>query len=145
MDKIRPITITVASISFIVFGLVNIFFAVLVGVAFWSATNLSAEAPILLGGSICLIVVLGILDTLAGYGLWHMKRLAAIMGMLLTIFGMIFQNFYSILLGQIYYSMYPYGISYDGISYVGYGSALVYLVLVFLIAISWRSFEPSVT
>lgn len=142
MEKIRPITITVASIAFIVFGLVTIVYAVLVGIALSSlATNLSDGGALVAGGLIFLIAVLGILDTVAGYGLWHMKGWASIMGMLLGIFGLMFQNFfYYLILGVTNYNAYP-----SSLTYAGAGSPWIYILLVFLVAISWKSFEPSAT
>jgi uncharacterized membrane protein (DUF2068 family) len=82
--------------------------------------------------------VLGILDTVAGYGLWHMKRWASIMGMLLGIIGLMFQNFFYYLILGTYYTAYP-----SIVSYAGAGSPWIDVLLVLLIAISWKSFEPS--
>jgi hypothetical protein len=142
VEKARPITITVASIAFIIFGLVTIVFAVLFGIALFSlATNLSDVGAFVVGGLIFLIAVLGILDTVAGYGLWHVKRWAAIMGMLLGVVGLIFQNFfYYLILGVTNYATYS-----PSVIYAGAGSPWVDILLVLLIAISWKSFEPSST
>jgi len=141
VERIRPITITVASIAFIIFGLVTIVFAVLVGAAF-SYANMSDVGGLVVGGLIFLIAVLGILDTVAGYGLWHMKRWAAIMGMLLGILGLIVQSFYYLLiLVATGYGGFPLSVSY----YAGSGSPWADILLVLLIAISWKSFEPSTT
>jgi hypothetical protein len=143
VEKIRPITITVASTAFIIFGLVTIVYAVLLGIALSSATNLAEAGALVAGGLISLIAVLGTLDTVAGYGLWYMKRWAAVMGMLLGIFGLIFQNFfYYLILAENYYPTYPSSLS---LSYAGAGSPWVDILLIILIAISWKSFEPSAT
>ena len=141
VEKIRPITITVASIAFIIFGLVTIVYAVLLGIAFSSAMNLSETDVLIVAGLIFLVVMLGALDITAGYGLWYMKRWAAIMGMLLSIFGIIVQSFsYSLIYVATYngYSAYNYALSTGGA-----GSPWVYIILIILIAISWKSFEPS--
>jgi hypothetical protein len=141
VEKIRPITITVASIAFIIFGLVTIVFAVLVGITF-SSTNISDVGALVAGGLLFLIAVMGILDTVAGYGLWNMKRWAAIMGMLLGILGLIVQSFYYLLiLAAIGNGGFPLSVSY----YAGSGSPWADILLVLLIAISWKSFEPSAT
>jgi hypothetical protein len=90
VEKIRPITITVASIAFIIFGLVTIVYAVLLGIVLSSVTTLFEAGGLVAGGLIFLVTVLGILNIVAGYGLWQMKRWASIIGMLLGIFGLIF-------------------------------------------------------
>lgn len=145
MEKIRPIPITVASIAFIIFGLIAIVEALLVGIAFsYAATNLSDAGAMAVGGLIFLIVVLGILDTVAGYGLWHMKRWASIMGMLLSIFSLLPQSFLPyLILGVTNYSPYQTSLVYQSASYAG--SPWINVLLVLLIAISWKSFEPSAT
>ena len=138
MEKIRPITITAASLAFIIFGAVTIIYSVLLGIALSSAANLSGTMALVVGGLIILVAAIGILDILAGYGLWHIKRWAAIMGMLLSIFGLIVQSFYSLIFAATYYPTYAYSLSYGGT-----GSPWIYIILVILIAISWKSFEPS--
>jgi hypothetical protein len=142
VEKIRPITITVASIAFIIFGLVAIVFAVLLGVLLYSTTvSLSEPGAFVISLFIFFIALLGFLDTLAGYGLWHMKRWGAIMGMLLGMIGLIFQSFSVYALYGAYYNGYPSSIGY--VSSAGAGSPWADIILILLIAISWRSFEPS--
>lgn len=142
MEKIRPITITVASIAFIIFGLVTIVFAVLLGILLSSTTvSLSETGAFVISLFIFFIAVLGILDTMAGYGLWYMKRWGAIMGMLLGMIGLIFQSFFVYALYWAYYNGYPSSVGY--VSSAGAGGPWVDILLVLLIAISWRSFEPS--
>ena len=141
MENVRPITITVTSIAFIVFGVVTVAFAVILGVALSLSAGASEVVGLvwaIVGGLVFLMIVLGVLDIVAGYGLWHMKRWAAIMGMLLGIFGLIFQSFfyYNLVLGATY--TYPSSIGYAGVE-----SPWVDIILVFLIAISWKSFERS--
>lgn len=142
MEKVRPITITVASLAFIIFGLVTIAYAVLLGVLLVSTTvMLSDIGAFIVGLFVFFIGLLGFLDTVAGYGLWHVKRWGAIMGMLLGMIGLIFQNFFVYALYGAYYNGYPSSIGFA--SYAGAGSPWVDILLVLLIAISWRSFEPS--
>jgi len=142
VEKVRPITITVASIAFIIFGLVTIAYAAFVGVLLSSTTvSLSEIGGFVVTLFIFFIALLGLLETLAGYGLWYVKRWGAIMGMLLGMIGLIFQSFFVYALYGAYYNGYPSSIGY--LSYAGAGSPYVDILLVLLIAISWRSFEPT--
>lgn len=141
VEKIRPITITAASLAFIIFGVVTIVYAVLFGIALSSLDSISGTGVIVAVGILFLIVVIGILDVVAGYGLWHMKRWASIMGILLGIFGLIVQNFYYLIFAATSYPTY----AYSTLSFASTGSPLIDIVLVILIAISWKSFEPSTT
>jgi len=143
LERVRPITITAASIAFIIFGFVNIIFGGFLGFLLSTTTNPSEEAAIAAGGLIIVIAVLGVFDVVVGMGLWRMKRWASVMGMLIGVFGLITQNFfyYFILLGGGY-PVYSLSVAY---AEAGTGTPWVNIILVFLIAMSWKSFEPSST
>lgn len=140
VEKTRPVTITTASLALIVFGAVTLLYVVLVAISLLSRSGISDVAIIVVGVVMTLVVIVGLLDIVAGYGLWHMKRWAAVMGMLLAIFGMMVESFMSLALGVVYS---PYGYSY--LSYGGFGYSSVGLVLIILIAVAWKSFEPPST
>ncbi len=141
VEKTRPVTITAASLAFIIFGAVSIVVAVLLGIAFSSIDSIFGIGIFIAVGIVFLIAIIGVLDMVAGYGLWHMRRWASIMGMLLGILGLIIQNFYYFLL----FAATPYPSSIYSALSTGAGSSLIDVILIVLIAISWKSFEPSTT
>ena len=137
MTKARPVTITVASIIFIVYGIVTIVTSILLGTLISISSYQYEPVPVLFALVIFIIALIGLLDIIAGYGLWHMNRWAAIMGMLLSIFGIMGQ---SLIYGSLGYSGSISGMVFAGhaIAGGGRGNALV----LFLFAITWGTFEP---
>lgn len=139
MEKTRPVTITVASIVFIVFGVLSIIAAILVGLEASALTNLSEFSAAILAVVIFLVALIGFVQIVAGYGLWYMKRWASILGMLLSIFGVMVQS--------VFGSISAYPLYYTGNSllggYITSGGTWVNILLLILIAISWKSFEPT--
>lgn len=149
---LRPVTITVASIIFAVFG----FLELLAGVGVATIAGLLAEASSteaaarlvlgILGGLAVLIILIGLVDFAIGYGLWNMKRWSAILGMLSSIFGIIIQSAFD----QIFRTSLGYGYyggpsesipTYIFASSISSASLWVNILIFALIAISWKAFE----
>ncbi len=135
VERPRPITITAASLAFIIFGVIVI---LILGIVLFPPSSTSSLGGFAAFGILLplLIMAIGIMDIVAGYGLWHMKRWGAIMGMLVGIFGLITQNFNDLIFGYTAYQ-------YQAYTALTAGAPLANVALVIIIAISWRSFEPS--
>lgn len=145
----RPVTITVAAIIFAIFGILEFVagfaVAIVLGLVAGSSNAISQIFAGILGGLAALLLIISFIDLAVGYGLWNMRRWGAVLGMLVTIFGLMVQAFIQPL-------FYPYSLLYEHFSPYYYfigsfnsSSQWINILLLILIAISWKSFEEALT
>jgi len=146
----RPVTITVASIIFAVFGILELVagaaVAVLLGLVAGGGRGIVSQIIAgVLGGLTAILLIVSFIDLAASYGLWNMRRWGAILGMLVTIFGLIVQAFTQSIFFYPYTLNEPFDPYYYFIRSVNSASQWVNILVFILIAISWRSFEETPT
>lgn len=149
----RPVTITVASLIYGIFGLLTLFAGVAIAgiagtLAGASGTESLANLIVgVLGGIAALVALIGLFDLGVCYGLWNMKRWAAVLGMLLSAFGIIIESAFDQIARMFWGSWYynppssEYIPGYLFASSISTASIWVYILVFIMIAISWRAFE----
>ena len=136
----RPVTISAVSICFSIFGVMWFAFLVLVLVVsgvHLEDLNITSRVLSLLS------ILIGVTDIAVGYGLWKMRRWAAILGMLLSVMGIMIANtFGGLTLNSMYWHP-PLQPNEFSVALAYFSTACMYVYILFFvsIAISWKSFQ----
>ena len=145
----RPVTITVASLIFLINGIFTLVAGFVVFGLLGSLAGAGSKGPgaiifSILGGLGAVIVLVGVLYLATGYGLWKMQRWAAVLGMLICLIDIMITSFLQGMFPMYswYYDRLGVEWSYGFfLSSVSSASHWVGILIFILIAISWRAFE----
>lgn len=140
----RPVTVSVAAITLCIFGSLTLLAGFLLASIVSTLAKQNALISSIFGVLAALTLLVGFLYFGSGYGLWNMRKWAAISGMLVCFSGIFIQttidSFSSFLYGFTGWTeaesvgiLYAQSMSAAGI--------WINILIIGLIAISWRSFE----
>jgi divalent metal cation (Fe/Co/Zn/Cd) transporter len=87
--------------------------------------------------------LIGVIDIAVGYGLWKMRRWAAILGMLLAVMGIVIAYTFGGLMSNSMYWQPPLRPDAWSVAVAYFSTACMYVYILFFvsIAISWKSFQ----
>lgn len=138
----RPVTITVASIVFLIYGILELVSGILILSIFGLLAGSSLDAFLtFIVGLATIIVVIGLLDLAIGYGLLKLERWSGILGMLVCIFGITVESAAISILGLAQPLGYGTLNEVVLVHALSEGGIWLYILTFALIAISRKAFE----